>query len=620
MPRSSSVRSLTTAAQDKFQTKTGEASPLSLPKLSTLTFDHFRPKDLTPSTDGTDTPTRCQSGDTQVPPVAFQDATALQAHEPYFNIRFLDGEHRGSGSARTDVHMSVPADTKFVKIKPRKRIHFEISTPETMSRKWSLDNDAESSDESVTGSKAGSKLAGRKKPRVEPTEQAAKDTPPKVTKRPELRTNKPLKNSEDVHMDVWRIILKNSPLKFLLRAQDISKAFRHLLQAESTVWYESRINQYSKKMPRPPGQMTEQQYAELLEGKGCQMKDCARKSTGKIYWAFRGRFCEHCFAQQTMKEEEVKRYRFEDPVLQDLLTLLPAAVIDGGKYSRCRLFNSQTEDWETTTAGPVYAAANLDDIEAEYKQLLVEGTSDEEMIAWKARKKEEAKTLTSHLADIENWEKSRASSAPRHRNNRMKFFQEQAALLSPPMSRDVLSKMLAFRMALDANSPPTLKSWEVLKAKIVKHQAKAEKLVSYDEQMRNLVPGAIPTPDIAEFIALRTARSPSRPDGSPHPLPEQSFVLNLGRKQLVHWKMLDVNDADLALQVLRGVFDAYEQEPYVLNVTTDGIPGMRFSSHCSLLQINYCTDCLCRRVLQIDARRRANDCPGGFGAGNQGMG
>ncbi len=564
-PQLSSAQNTMTNAQIKLQNHPSKASrrtASSTPSFA-LEFDHFRPPQPASSRNLINSFPETKLSCTRTPSSAVKDTSTAQNEKEYFGaFRFQDHKNRGSGSARTKPHNITLPDQKFVDINSKNGFQFLLSTPETHAAKRSLENVDASTEDSTSQDEDGEKKRLRLESSEDPSQ--CKDSSMRST-RIELRTNKPLQNAEDVNPDVWRIILKNSPLKFLLSAKTLNRHFYRLLKEESTIWYESRVNQYSKDMPGPPGQMSEQQYAQLLEGKGCQNISCPQRSTGKVYWAFCVRLCELCYHQKTVKEEYAKRYQLEDPITHFLLSLLPAAVVDGGKYSRCRLINTHSGDWEATTAGAVYSKAEVDKIQVEFRQLEEVGRTADEIADWKAQKKEAAIALTSHLADIENWDRDRADSAPKYRVARADFFKQQAAMLprseGGPMSEDVLKKMLAFKMSLDANTEPSKKTWDILKAKIVPYRAEAEQLVSYEQQMLSNSRPGLEINDIDAFNRLRNTRlNKTEPPGDEQNV--MNLVRQLAQEQLEHWKTHGANDADLVLRVLRGVFETYHRRLY----------------------------------------------------------
>ena len=532
-----------------------------------LSFAHFKPPLPPPHTPPSSAHTfkKGRPHHSETSPPAVDDSTVVDKPPEFFGARFLDGSN-GPSSARTATNLGVPANQRFVKVKAKNGYRFNVSTPATVPTKRSFRTALE---KSVARQGDG----GIKKPRnasVEETLQR-KEVPSRST-RIELRTNKPLKNSEDIHMDVWRIVLTYTPLKFLLDAKTINNRFYHLLAEESTVWCASRINQYSEDMPGPPGQMTEQRYAQLLEGRGCQSTGCSKVSTGKVYWTFCLRLCKECLEKRTFKEESMKKFILKDQAHYSLLALLRAAVVDGGKYSRCRQINASTGNWEGTASGPLYLTSDITAIVDEYEKLIRDGKDDAAIATWKDEKMEVAKVLTLQIATIEAWDKTRGVALSRNREKRMTFFTEQARLLNPPIEEAALKKLLAFKMSLDSNTPPTQQSWEILKRKIIPYRAAAEKLVSFEEQHNHM--GAIGPhlPDIYEYDRVQKLKATLRQQGN---FVVQNHILDLGRTELARWKSLNVDDADLALRVLNGVYERYQQHPILADVAeVDGTYGL----------------------------------------------
>lgn len=115
-----------------------------------------------------------------------------------------------------------------------------------------------------------------------------------------FRVDKPLKAT--VCDDIWRSILKESHPTVLLIAKNLNHRFHALLQ-EQSIWRASRINLHGGKMPGPPGELTEQRYAHLLYGQGCdfQKSKCGSHTTKKVYWPFLLRMCDTCFRRKTEK-------------------------------------------------------------------------------------------------------------------------------------------------------------------------------------------------------------------------------------------------------------------------------------------------------------------------------
>lgn len=115
-----------------------------------------------------------------------------------------------------------------------------------------------------------------------------------------LRVDKPVK--ADVSDDIWRNILKESHPSVLLYCKDLNRRFHALLQEES-IWRTSRRKLHGADMPDPPEEMTEQRYAHLFYGQGCdfQASKCGSSVTKKVYWPFLLRMCDACFHRKTEK-------------------------------------------------------------------------------------------------------------------------------------------------------------------------------------------------------------------------------------------------------------------------------------------------------------------------------
>jgi hypothetical protein len=116
-----------------------------------------------------------------------------------------------------------------------------------------------------------------------------------------LKPSHPVQTSGRLYGDVWIRILSFCEPRFLLEAKTIDKYRYHLLSEHSPIWKESRLNYYGSDMPECPKDLTEQQYVELLAGRGCQNSRCPRGDTHKVHWIFRVRLCSECTAQKTMR-------------------------------------------------------------------------------------------------------------------------------------------------------------------------------------------------------------------------------------------------------------------------------------------------------------------------------
>ena len=107
-----------------------------------------------------------------------------------------------------------------------------------------------------------------------------------------LRVSKPV--NAFLPPEIWKLILEQSSPALLLRARALSRSFYNVLTygSEQSTWTAARKLTYGDHHPDPPAGVDEIQYADLLEGHGCQ--SCKNVKTRKTYWAFLRRWCESC--------------------------------------------------------------------------------------------------------------------------------------------------------------------------------------------------------------------------------------------------------------------------------------------------------------------------------------
>jgi len=394
-----------------------------------------------------------------------------------------------------------------------------------------------------------------------------------------LRPTQPVKNSEQVSFDIWQNILALSEPKFLLEARTINSAFYQMLSDRPGIWRESRRHYFGQDMPDCPRGLTEQQYVDLLVGRGCQNRTCVKEHTAKVYWPFLVRLCAHCLKQKTMRPGDLppsRRYSLhqkndgapsEDT--RSLWSLIPQACSTGGRYVQARPVTPAGTDWATSGPYFIFLKSSYLKREAEYLEFVNAHADADTIKQWSDRVHASNIEYMQHVGRIESWMRTRTSSSLDLRMARSLFFTARAAELSPPMDLTVLYKMAAYNKALRVPSPPTSRSWETLKEKILPYRPQAEALVRYHTEMN--VPSASPRVEI--FRRLHKHRFGRRCE-SLRLQPEQEFVLQLGEKELEKCLRAGVADADLVLLCLTNVFESYErldERPHGLNY--DGVHG-----------------------------------------------
>jgi hypothetical protein len=235
--------------------------------------------------------------------------------------------------------------------------------------------------------------------------------------------------------------------------------------------------------------------------------------------------------------------------------LIPAGMTSSGKYTRTR--RASGSGWEDPVRA-VYLRSDLEAIQSQGQEMVLAGVSDAEYEDWETEKLAATQSLMAHCTLIEDFQTKYRADQPRHRFTRQEFFIAQAAKLTPPMGKEVMEKIMAYKMSLDSNHEPTLRSWTDLKKKLLPHRAAAEELLDLEQQNKRYYMLAVKPPAIQKFLQLHTLRSRSSSSSKPL-LPEQRFVIALALKELRNCKARAVADADLVLLVLKGVFDAYQQ-------------------------------------------------------------
>lgn len=179
-------------------------------------------------------------------------------------------------------------------------IKFENYTPDNMPRR---SNSASPQDEPEDDTRAQS-------PKRQKVDSTTRSKPLKSASAVSgFRVDRPIKVK--VYEDLWRMILKESHPTVLLIVKNLSRKLHTLLE-EQSIWKASRVKLHGESMPGPPGEMTEQRYAHLLYGQGCdfQRSKCGSSVTKKVYWPFLRRMCDACFRRKTEKVSHASNINF----------------------------------------------------------------------------------------------------------------------------------------------------------------------------------------------------------------------------------------------------------------------------------------------------------------------
>ncbi|KAJ9605028.1 hypothetical protein H2200_010417 [Cladophialophora chaetospira] len=407
-------------------------------------------------------------------------------------------------------------------------------------------------------------------------------------KPPRFRPSRPLQIADSIYPDVWIRIFSFCDPKFLLEARTIDKHRSRLLSEYSMIWMESRINHYGSDMPACPKGLTEKKYVELLAGRGCQNAKCSKGETQKVHWLFQLRLCTDCFAEKTMRVDELSRQRqhsFPDTGYEivpgeglALWELLPLARLDGRRDSQPLSVDENRNSWARNQGNPRqfrFLKSAYSKLESEYLELKASEPDDEAIRAWTDNKHKELMESMIDAIKLESWCKEhiyhkQTTEAQDLRQTRTEYFEARALELSPPMERRVLHKMADFNRLLKVRQQPTDRTWETLRKKIEPYRSHAMLVLEF-ERLMDSFPERLP--ELQAFKQLHEHRN-GRKGPQPTYRPEQRFVLRLGQAEYNRCVENGVADEDLLLLCLKNVFDIYtslDEVPVGLNF--DGTTG-----------------------------------------------
>ncbi|KAL8730459.1 MAG: hypothetical protein Q9166_004097 [cf. Caloplaca sp. 2 TL-2023] len=307
--------------------------------------------------------------------------------------------------------------------------------------------------------------------------------PPKeVTQKPKkvvtgFRKNVPVK--AQIPEDIWCTIFEHSSLSTLLTLKDVSRQQRDLLLNNSTIWTTARRNAYGLDHPNPPPGVSEQQYADLLVGSGCQAKGCQDKRTKKVYWAFQRRWCGPCMKKNVVLDTGCQRVLEKYPNISDCIT--GAGFDQFGKYT-CVPGYAENEEPAWFKPGVVEKIGYL---RSDVHKMCQEFDAAEQMIsldkhgieearqAWVAEKREANDEVVRKLQAIENWtitcKIGRREEAEGRRQGRRPGRAAASTLYllsAPPLDREILDPMRNLHNSLVSGNSIHEEDWEHLEDQV----------------------------------------------------------------------------------------------------------------------------------------------------------
>ncbi|ETN38759.1 uncharacterized protein HMPREF1541_06797 [Cyphellophora europaea CBS 101466] len=414
----------------------------------------------------------------------------------------------------------------------------------------------------------------QQKPALRPLDQPTKrrrveEKVPKykfTNKKTPFSIHRPLRNSDDVHKDIWTHILSFCPPRFMLQAKTINSLFYEIL-SQQAIWRESRYRHLGDAIPKCPSGINEQQYTDLLVGKGCQSASCRRQNTNSANWALLVRLCPDCLMSKTTRLQDLPVSRVHRVSgIHNLCDALPMLSIAASHRSEPREIRVTDEEVSYAESGRSasfrFVRSDYDQLEAEFLDLRDGGATDEAINSWWQSKYDITMGQMKERIELNRWNNSNhySSSAAETRSDRETFFISKASELDPPIEKSTLECFTAYKKALSTQNPPTERSWETLKVKLLPLRENAEELERAIKRVERSTSG-----DVWETLSDHRIGCTRYP---PALKPEQEFVVQLGRREFERCKEKGVSDADLVLLTLKNTYERFysaEKRPQGLN-------------------------------------------------------
>lgn len=116
--------------------------------------------------------------------------------------------------------------------------------------------------------------------------------------------------------------------------------------------------------------------------------------------------------------------------------------------------------------------------------------SDEDREAWYEAKAARRDDSVRELQCIENWvegsKRERMEATRKLKEERVNYFENLASEMEPPLPPDTLHLTVSFQRAILIAKPPSMRSWQVLKPKLIVDRKDAEQILREEEEDKNL--------------------------------------------------------------------------------------------------------------------------------------
>ncbi|KAK5093569.1 hypothetical protein LTR70_004622 [Exophiala xenobiotica] len=401
-----------------------------------------------------------------------------------------------------------------------------------------------------------------------------------------INARKPVKTY--IPIDAWVLIFQRCHPKFLLDARLVCRDFRDVLNTQ-TIWRDARQHTFEAltKLGCPNG-LTEMQYADLLVGRGCQIKPCIRQETRKIYWPFMLRMCENCLEQQVQGPRRHSpeataysehRWNLEPEVRytipEHLMSLLPAGVMVCGKWVEARRLRADKQMWEKEGGNYYVIAQEYERLRSEFEREVMREPL--KFLSWVRTKWNATRDRMDLAKTLSRLDWNSILKRGSNRDEKAQFFEEKAQELNPSMGPAVLNKMAAYHSIVDNSSAPSLRSWDLLAQKIDKAElrAQAEQLLEWEQlsdKTHTTIANMVDEGSGFLHDKLFEHRNTVQATGPPklrrkQRVAEQEVVIEIAQHELDDI-LDDVHDEDVLLLLLDNVrksYEALDSKPIGLN-------------------------------------------------------
>ncbi|KAL3428267.1 hypothetical protein PVAG01_01776 [Phlyctema vagabunda] len=300
---------------------------------------------------------------------------------------------------------------------------------------------------------------------------------------------------------VWMQILECAPPRFLGKMRLVSHRFKAIVDNFDSIYVNSRLANFGSDMPAPPEGISERQFNNLLQGKGCQNPGCTDKLTTRTHWSWYKRWCMTCWKKKIIRDDRLQKlhaHEYTRPTLAMILECIPVGMQD----SFVKPHDFVLEDGSPRQRGAprlykVYLQEDVDQILKEYDALTPPPYKEdpnhtpaekaaaqaahqdlmnelpEKRNAFIAERKAKNDEHMAKVLKIEQGIKSRREVIrepnSENRNARKRLFSRRAAEELPHIPEEFVKTCEPFKAATRVfRDPGSERGWQLLKPKIEK--------------------------------------------------------------------------------------------------------------------------------------------------------